>query len=215
MNCLYQLQTVPLKVLQEYKASNLYVRVTKGPLKGTFGVFHRFECHNYHIIRWWPVFVSSEDLDAVECFTAAVKNSTKPIKISIALPHNQYCEVSINSCEFVFGKLYTEGKVSTIIPKVKNEDYKIPDVYDHLGEEINIGDFCSYILYHHRHNGARIYYGTVTKITKNGDVYCQDINLGDWLEHDTPKEKKVLHPSMITIMNDTLMDRIMLARLSS
>jgi hypothetical protein len=85
---------------------------------------------------------------------------------------------------------------------------------DKLGREIQKGDFISYILYNFDNdsNNAGIYYGKVTKIEADGTVYATNIKLTD---SDKSAEKKIKDNSLIVIMSKDLMDRLMLARLSS
>lgn len=86
------------------------------------------------------------------------------------------------------------------------------DAVDKLGREIKVGDFISYILYHFDGGGAAgIYYGKVTKITKDGNVYAKNIKLA---EDDRVDEKRIKDNDLIVVMTKDLMDRLMLARLS-
>ena len=84
---------------------------------------------------------------------------------------------------------------------------------DKLGREIKVGDFISYILYHFDNgsNGAGIYYGKVTKITKTGTVHAKNIKLKD---NDHVAEMRIKDNSLIVIMSKDLLDKLMLARLS-
>lgn len=96
--------------------------------------------------------------------------------------------------------------------------YETPDVekveaQDKLGREIKVGDFISYILYHfdNSHNAAGIYYGKVTKVTKDGNVYAKNIKLS---EDDRVAEKQIKDNSLIVIMTKDLMNQLMMARLA-
>lgn len=95
--------------------------------------------------------------------------------------------------------------------------YESPEVekveaVDKLGREIKVGDFISYILYHFDGDGAAgIYYGKVTKVTKDGNVYAKNIKLDD---EDRVDEKRIKDNNLIVIMTKDLMDRLMMARLS-
>lgn len=198
----------------------LSIEVIAGALKGTTGEFVGMDFPYYvagRTRRAWAAFHETPSSKNWLVFREAILAEDKMPRISIQTSQSPFeiTKVSMTNCAWSFS-LLPMNKVSK--PRVKNkvEEQPIPDVYDHLGEKINIGDFCSYILYHHRYNGAQIYYGTVTKITPKGDVYCTDVNVGDWPDgHNTPKEKKVLDPSMITILNESIMDRIILARLGA
>lgn len=87
------------------------------------------------------------------------------------------------------------------------------DALDKLGREIKVGDFISYILYHfdNDRNAAGIYYGKVTKVTPQGNVYAKNIKLN---EDDEVADKQIKDNSLIVIMSKDLMDRLMMARLS-
>ena len=93
------------------------------------------------------------------------------------------------------------------------QDKAIPVVKDKLDREIKVGDFISYILYHFDNSGnaAGIYYGKVTKITNEGNVFAKNIKL---TETDHTAEKRIKDPSLIVIMSKDLMDRLVMARLS-
>lgn len=85
-------------------------------------------------------------------------------------------------------------------------------IFDRIGQEIKINDFCSYILYQFDNSrAAGIYYGNVTKIT-NGDVYCTNVTLGS---EEKSAEKKVKSANLITIITDDLMDKLVMAKLKS
>lgn len=83
-------------------------------------------------------------------------------------------------------------------------------VYDRLGRELQVGDFISYILYHHTVSGAGIYFGTVTKISDAGKVMAKNIKLS---EHDRVEEKAIKDPSQIVVVTKDLMDQLVLAKL--
>lgn len=86
-------------------------------------------------------------------------------------------------------------------------------VYDKLGREIQVGDFISYILYHFdRHGAASIYYGTVTKITHDGNIYAKNIKLK---EDDRVAVKKIKSPDLIVKMTKDLLSQLTLVRLST
>lgn len=201
-------------------SDTLYIEVMSGALKGTFGRYLGIDFGTKSVLnvhRAWNNFYQDPSEKKWEIFRAQVAREDIRPKLSIVVSDDPWetTRVSMYNCNWEF-TAKPLGKVSA--PRIKKEikEEDLPDVYDHLGEKIKIGDFCSYILYHHRYGGAQIYYGTVTKITPSGNVYCTDINVGDWPDsYARSEEKKVLNPSMITILNDTLMDRIMIARLSS
>lgn len=96
------------------------------------------------------------------------------------------------------------------IPSKKSLPRKI--VKDRLGRELNVGDFITYILYHHTVTGAGIFFGTVTKITDAGKVFAKNIKMGD--TYDRSEEKQIKDPSQAVIMTKDLMDQIVLKKLS-
>lgn len=224
LSTIVDLTTIPLQ---------LKVKVTKGIYKGTIGKFVEFTEKDYmtpylsinYLLcnkRTMAFFNNKQDL----------KNNWKtaidPRNLYGTSLHNRYnicikigekkISVSWNNCEWD----WTTSDFGVVLcssykPKEKPV-LPIPDVYDSLGTKIEVGNLCSYILYHHRYTGARIYYGTVTKINHNGNVFCTDINVGNWPNNgkdQQPKEKKVLETGMITILNEELMDRLLMARLGS
>jgi hypothetical protein len=109
------------------------------------------------------------------------------------------------------------------------KDYQGPTVYDYdrsrgmepvrtdalkdrTGREIKVGDFCCYILHHFQTGGAGIYFGTVTKFSKNGNTaYLKNIKIE---ADDIVDEKRVTYSENIVVLTKDLMDRMMMARLS-
>lgn len=85
---------------------------------------------------------------------------------------------------------------------------------DKLGEEIKVGDFISYILYHfdNAHNAAGLYYGKVTKVENDGEVWAKNIKLSN---DDKVEDKKIKDNSLIVKMSNDIMDKLMIARMSS
>ena len=85
--------------------------------------------------------------------------------------------------------------------------------YDKLNREIQVGDFCTYILYQFDGAGAAgIYFGNVTRIDKDGQVFCKNVSLKP---NDKVAEKAIKDNKLITILTDDLMKQLMLAKLSS
>lgn len=109
------------------------------------------------------------------------------------------------------------------------KDYQGPTVYDYdrtrgmepprtealkdrTGREIKVGDFCCYILHHFQTSGAGIYFGTVTKFSKNGNTaYVKNIKIE---ADDIVEEKRVTYSENIVVLTKDLLDRMMMARLS-
>lgn len=85
--------------------------------------------------------------------------------------------------------------------------------FDRLEREIKVGDFCTYILYQFDGSGAAgIYFGTVTRIEKDGQVFCKNVPLKS---NERVAEKPVKDNRLITILTDDLMRQLMLAKLSA
>lgn len=85
---------------------------------------------------------------------------------------------------------------------------------DKLGRVIAVGDFISYVLYHFDNGdtAAGIYYGKVTKISKDGTVHAKNIKLKP---DDAVADKRIKDNSLIVIMTKDIMDQLMLAKLSA
>lgn len=105
------------------------------------------------------------------------------------------------------------------------EDYTGPSIWkwekpvgplvvaeDRMGREIKKGDFITYILYHHDTMGAGIYFGTVTKVDRDGTVWAKNVKAAD---DETVKEKRVKYNSDVVILTKDLLDRLMMLKLSS
>jgi len=85
-------------------------------------------------------------------------------------------------------------------------------VFDRLDREINVGDFCAYILYQfERGTGASICFGTVTNIDYLGQVWCKNIPLHEKMASE---EKKVKDPKLITVMTEDLQDILFVKKLT-
>lgn len=104
-----------------------------------------------------------------------------------------------------------DGETEWVLIKDEPEQI-IPQ--DRLGRDIQVGDFISYVLYHfdNGHTAAGIYYGKVTKITKDGVVSAKNIKLKPT---DLVGDKVIKDNSLIVKMTTDLMDQLMLAKLSS
>lgn len=95
----------------------------------------------------------------------------------------------------------------------RNQRVKMKTAFDRLGREINIGDFCTYILYQFDGRGAAgIYFGNVTNIDKEGRVTCKNVSLKSG---ERVAEKEVKDNNLITILTDDLMRQLMLAKLAN
>ncbi|MNR94771.1 hypothetical protein D3C72_258590 [compost metagenome] len=85
--------------------------------------------------------------------------------------------------------------------------------FDRLGREIQVGDFCTYILYQFDGRGAAgIYFGNVTSIDKEGRVTCKNVSLKTG---ERVAEKEIKDNNLITILTDDLMRQLMLAKLTN
>jgi hypothetical protein len=112
--------------------------------------------------------------------------------------------------EFLPG--YT-GETVWLYDKERKSRVKQKIALDKLGREINIGDFCTYILYQFDGAGAAgIYFGNVTKIEPDGSIWCKNVKL---TTRDRCEDKKVKDNSLVTILTDDLMRQLMMAKLSN
>lgn len=95
----------------------------------------------------------------------------------------------------------------------RKQRVKAKTAHDRLGREIQVGDFCTYILYQFDGQGAAgIYFGNVTKIDKEGKVTCRNITLKSG---ERVAEKEIKDNNLITILTDDLMRQLMLSKLAS
>lgn len=92
-------------------------------------------------------------------------------------------------------------------PAVEKPPRIIP--YDHLGEEIQVGQFVSFV--HRRYGNISLRFGTVSRITDKGGVFVNTLKLRDG---DSTGEMKALAAGELVIINDELMKRLVLARLA-
>jgi hypothetical protein len=84
---------------------------------------------------------------------------------------------------------------------------------DRLGREIKVGDFACYILHHFGTNrGASTQFGTVQKIQNDGTVWAKNVALSDG---ELSKLKRINDNKTVVILTKDLMDRLMMAKLST
>jgi hypothetical protein len=138
-------------------------------------------------------------------------------------------EVDLTDCGSFFGRVRWEGRKNECEASIYNVEwlkgYEGPCVWqfgkkeqpqviatDRLGREIKVGDFCCYILHHFSNYGASTQFGTVTKIERDGTVWAKNIALG---EDESAHTKKINDNSTIVILTKDLMDRLMMAKLST
>ena len=86
----------------------------------------------------------------------------------------------------------------------------IPVVKDHLGAEVEPGDFVSFVS--RRYGEVKLHFGNVSRINHNGTVWVNTLKLRD---DDQPQEVKVHDPDTIVKQGKDLMDRLILARMSA
>jgi hypothetical protein len=85
----------------------------------------------------------------------------------------------------------------------------IPTITGHLGEEIVIDDFVSFVS--RRYGTVKLHFGNVARINHNGTVWVNTLKLRD---DDSPQEVKVHDPDTIVKIGKDLIDRLMMARLA-
>jgi hypothetical protein len=104
-----------------------------------------------------------------------------------------------------------EGPTVWQFDKERSQRVKKVDPKDRLGRTIQTGDFCAYVLYQFTGpSSAGIYFGNVSRITPDGQVYLKNISLA---KGEPSKEKMVKDNSLVTILTDDLMNQLMLAKL--
>jgi hypothetical protein len=81
---------------------------------------------------------------------------------------------------------------------------------DHLGEVIEVGQFVSFI--HRSYGNIKLKFGTVSRMSDKGTIWVNTLKLRDG---DRAEEVKVYSADSVTIVNDNLMSRLMMARLAT
>jgi hypothetical protein len=94
---------------------------------------------------------------------------------------------------------------------VPKEKEPVVQAYDHLGQEIVAGQFVCFV--HRRYGTISMKFGTVTRITPKGGVFVKTLKLRDG--DRAGEELRALDMDDICIVNDKLMGRLMMARLSA
>lgn len=82
---------------------------------------------------------------------------------------------------------------------------------DHLGEIIEVGMFVSFI--YRRHTNIKLQFGTVTRMSDAGTIWIKTLKLRD--KDPAGQEVKAYSADSLTILNDNLMSRLMLARMAA
>jgi len=83
--------------------------------------------------------------------------------------------------------------------------------YDSLGQEIEVGQFVCFV--HRRYGNISMKFGSVTRMTDKGTVFVKSLKLRDGERGG--EELKALSANDLLIVNDKLMGRLMMARLSA
>ena len=83
--------------------------------------------------------------------------------------------------------------------------------YDSLGQEIEAGQFVCFV--HRRYGNISMKFGSVTRLTDKGGVFVKTLKLRDG--ERAGEELKAFGASDLLIVNDKLMGRLMMARLSA
>ena len=83
--------------------------------------------------------------------------------------------------------------------------------YDALGQEIETGQFVCFV--HRLYGRVSMNFGTVSRLTDKGGVFVKTLKLRDG--EVGGKELKAFEAQHLVIVNDKLMSRLMLARLSA
>lgn len=85
----------------------------------------------------------------------------------------------------------------------------IPTIEDHLGEEVQVNDFVSFVS--KKYGYVNLHFGNVSRINFNGTVWVNTLKLRD---EDVPQEMKVHDTDTIVKIGKDLIDRLMMARLA-
>lgn len=93
-----------------------------------------------------------------------------------------------------------------VSPRTKKE---IPKVYDRLGEEIQPGNFVSFI--YQKYGAVELMYGTITRINENGTVWAKNMRMSS---DDVSEEHRIRSNENIVIMEKNFMDKLMMFKLS-
>lgn len=86
----------------------------------------------------------------------------------------------------------------------------IPTIKGHLGEEIVVDDFVSFVS--RKYGNVKLHFGNVSRINHNGSVWVNTLKLRDG---DRPAEAKVHDVDTIVKIGKDLIDRLMMARLAA
>lgn len=86
------------------------------------------------------------------------------------------------------------------------------DAKDRTGRTIKKGDFITFVLHHHVNYGTTIHFGTVTKVTRDGQVWAKNIKVDD---KETVAEKRIKHNENIVVLTKDLLDILMVKKLAS
>lgn len=86
----------------------------------------------------------------------------------------------------------------------------IPTIKGHLGEEIVVDDFVSFVS--RKYGTVKLHFGNVSRINYNGSVWVNTLKLRDG---DRPEEVKVHDPDTIVKIGKDLIDRLVMARLAA
>lgn len=83
--------------------------------------------------------------------------------------------------------------------------------YDHLGQQLEVGQNVCFV--HRSYGRASMHFGTVTRFTKMGTVFVKTMKLRD--NERAGVELKANSMDDVVIVNDTLMKRLVMAKLAA
>lgn len=83
--------------------------------------------------------------------------------------------------------------------------------YDHLGQQLEVGQNVCFV--HRQYGSTSMKFGTVTRFTKKGSVFVKTMKLKDGQR--AGEELKALSMDDVIIVNDTLMKRLVMAKLAA
>jgi hypothetical protein len=188
------------KEIEDKMAANepVYVQIMDERRKGSVGrlstITFEYRAPNTSTSSYWnrnDHFISVRDIEVI---WDKRKNKVKPYTTEV-----EYLPTWDAGTEWHWTPGPSQEKPPRIIP------------YDHLGEEIEPGQFVCFV--HRRYGNISMKFGTVTRLTDRGGVFVKSLKLKDG--DSAGQELKALDAEDLIIVSDKLMGRLMMARLSA
>ena len=169
----------------------IYVTFKDSRRKGSIGELVSFEVHDSN--RGWGNSTPYFYITDMEVRWEGRKNTFRP-----------------SSYDVYWLEDYTGPTVwSWEITKQEKKERVIP--YDHLGMELEPGKFVCFV--HRRYGVISMKFGTVTRVSNKGTVWAKTLKLRDG--DPEPEELKLFGSEDATVVDDALLKRLVMARLSA